>query len=186
MPATRHNGAQAKPWRPRLRAAAAVLASVLSLAACSRARIADAENNMTMRPSVTYLHLLRHTPFFTSLSTDQLQWVIDHSREWEVDAGAVLSRRGPQGPTDTDYWILLDGGWRVEHDGKSFPSGHADPGKWFNTRQTQDKPGALVATEHGYVMRIPEGEMQVMLDRGFAFDAHLEQGRAYYQKIFRQ
>lgn len=141
---------------------------------------------MTMRPSVTYLHLLRHTPFFTGLSTEQLQWVIDHSREWEVDAGAVLSRYGPQAPSDTDYWVLLDGGWRIEHDGKSFASEHAGPGKWFNTRETQGKPGSLIATEHGYVMRIPEGEMKLMLDRGFAFDAHLKQGHAYYRQIFRK
>ncbi|HEY0296675.1 MAG TPA: hypothetical protein VGC69_15200 [Bordetella sp.] len=182
MPATRHSGP--RPWRQRLRAVAVGLASVLALAGCGRERVPDAENNMTMHPSVTYLHLLRHTPFFTSLSTEQLQWVIDHSREWEVDAGAVLSKRGPQGPSDTDYWILLDGGWRVDHDGKSFPSGHADPGKWFNTREAQGKPCALVATEHGYVMRIPEGEMQAMLERQFAFDAHLEQGRAYYRQVF--
>lgn len=180
----RRHHRSATSCRQRLRGAALVLASVLLLAACSRERIADAENNMTMRPSVTYLYLLRHTPFFTSLSTEQLQWVIDHSREWEVDAGAVLSKRGPQGPSDTDYWILLDGGWRVEHDGKSFPSDHADPGKWFNTRETRGQSGTLVATEHGYVMRIPEGEMKVMLDRGFAFDAHLEQGHAYYGEVF--
>ena len=30
-----------------------------------------------MEPSVTYLHLLKHTPFFTSLTTAQLRWVIE-------------------------------------------------------------------------------------------------------------
>jgi len=174
----------ATSWLQCLCDVALMLASMLSLAACSREHITDVENNMTMRPSITYLHLLRHTPFFTSLSDQQLRWVIDHSREWEVDTGAVLSKSGPQGPSDTDYWILLDGGWRVEHDGKSFPSGHADSGKWFSTRETHGQSGSLVVTKRGYVMRIPEEEMRVMLNRGFAFEAHIEQGRTYYHKIF--
>lgn len=141
---------------------------------------------MTMRPSITYLHLLRHTPFFTSLSTGQLQWVIDHSREWEVDEGTVLSRHDAQGASDSDDWVLLDGQWQLQYDGKSFPSGHADAGKWFSTRESQGQSCTLVATEHGYVMRIPEGEMKVMLDRGFAFGTHLEQGQSHYQQIFRK
>jgi len=139
---------------------------------------------MAMRPSITYLHLLRHTPFFTALSTEQLQWVIDHSREWEVDAGTVLSIQDADGPSDHDDWILLDGGWQIERGGEFFPSGHADPGKWFSTREAQGNACALVANEHGYVMHIPANEMQRMLERGFAFDAHLEQGRAWYQEIF--
>lgn len=139
---------------------------------------------MTMRPSITYLHLLRHTPFFTSLSTEQLQWVIDHSNEWEADTGAVVAKHDAQGSSDTDYWVLLNGGWRVDAGGKSYPSGHADPGKWFNALESRGKSFALVTTEHSYVMRIPEVEMKTMLDRGFAFDAHLEQGRAFYQQMF--
>ena len=140
---------------------------------------------MTMRPSITYLHLLRHTPFFTALSTDQLQWVIDHSREWEVDAGTILSIQDEDGSSDQDDWILLDGGWQVEYAGATFPSGHADPGKWFSTREAQGRACALVATGHGYVMHIPEDEMRIMLERGFAFDRHLEQGHRHYQALFR-
>ena len=173
-------------WRQCLYRVVLVLASALSLTASGRERAADIENNLTMRPSVTYLHLLRHTPFFTALSTEQLQWVINHSHEWEVDAGAALSKNSPQGSSDNDYWVLLDGEWQLDYDGRSFPSGHASPGKWFHTREARDKQVVLIATEHSYVMRIADKDMQVMLDQGFAFDTHLEQGRTYYRDMFIQ
>lgn len=139
---------------------------------------------MAMRPSITHLHLLRYTPFFTALSTEQLQWVIDHSREWEVDAGTLLSIQDACGPSDRDDWVLLDGSWQIEHDGTRYTNGHADPGKWFSTREMRGQPCALVATEHSYVMHIPEQEMQGMLAQGFAFEAHLAEGHRYYQALF--
>ncbi|WP_411571660.1 hypothetical protein [Pectobacterium cacticida] len=43
-----------------------------------------------MKSSITYLHLLRYTQFFTQLDTGQLRWVIQHSREWEVQPGTFL------------------------------------------------------------------------------------------------
>ena len=71
--------------RPTLIACAALLP--LLVAACdARQQPPDAcltTRSTTMEPSVTYLHLLKHTPFFTNLTTAQLRWVIDHSREWE-------------------------------------------------------------------------------------------------------
>ncbi len=137
-----------------------------------------------MRPSVTYLHLLRHTPFFTALSTEQLRWTIDHSHEWEADAGAVIARCGPSGASDADHWILLDGGRRIDHEGRSFPGGNADPGKWFSTRAARGAACALVTTEHSYVMRITEADMGAMLDEGFAFRRHLDEGGAYYRAVF--
>lgn len=137
-----------------------------------------------MKPSTTYLHLLRHTPFFTALSTAQLRWVIGHSREWEADAGAVIAKCDETGASDTDFWILLDGGWRLEHDGLSFASGHAEPGKWFSIEIADGAPCSLVTTEHSYVMRISRAEMEAMLNKSFAFGLHLDSGRAYYRSIF--
>jgi hypothetical protein len=87
-----------------------------------------------MKPSTTYLHLLRHTPFFTSLTTVQLRWTIAHSREWEAQSGTVIVESATSQPTD-DIWILLDGGWQVEAGGRVYPAGHADPGKWFSAAQ---------------------------------------------------
>lgn len=137
-----------------------------------------------MKPSITYLHLLRHTPFFTSLSTGQLQWVIDHSQEWAAEPGAVIAKADQNATSATDYWILLDGGWRIEHDGSAFPSGHADPGKWFNASQALGANCALVTTESSYVMRITEADMDTMLEKGFAFGHHLYDGKKYYDSLF--
>ncbi|NWA04635.1 hypothetical protein [Pseudomonas gingeri] len=137
-----------------------------------------------MKPSITYLHLLRHTPFFTALSSDQLQWVIDHSQEWETENGSVIVRSDQANASAADYWILLDGGWQLEHAGHGFPSGHAAPGKWFNLREAQGSDCVLSTTEHSYVMRITEADMQVMLEKGFAFGHHLGSGHAYYGSIF--
>ena len=139
---------------------------------------------MGMRPSITHLHLLRHTPFFTALSTEQLQWVIDHSREWEVDSSTILSIQDADGASDRDDWILLDGGWQVERQGEAFASGHADPGKWFSTRAVSGQACILRTTEHGYVMQIPAADMRDMLERGFAFGTHLDQAQRYYQSLF--
>jgi hypothetical protein len=49
-----------------------------------------AQGIQTMKPSITYAYLLRQTPFFTGLDSTQLHWVIQHSREWEVQAGQVI------------------------------------------------------------------------------------------------
>ncbi|NWB86854.1 hypothetical protein [Pseudomonas gingeri] len=137
-----------------------------------------------MKPSITYLHLLRHTPFFTALSTEQLQWVIDHSQEWETEDATVVAKSDRTGTSATDYWILLDGEWRVDYHGRWFPSGHADPGKWFNIREAQGANCALITTERSYVMRITEADMNTMLEKGFAFGPHLYSGRAYYGPLF--
>jgi hypothetical protein len=59
-----------------------------------------------MRASTTYLYLLRKTPFFTALTTAQLRWVIEHSREWEALAGTTIEDCSE---SSADLWILLDG-----------------------------------------------------------------------------
>ncbi len=137
-----------------------------------------------MKPSITYLHLLRHTPFFTALSTDQLQWVIDHSREWQAQGGELITSCDDGKAMAKDDWVLLDGGWALEHDGRSFPSGHADPGKWFSADVAEGAACSLVATGNSYVMQIAAADMRDMLAKGFAFDAHLDSGRTYYRAIF--
>ncbi|PNQ90666.1 hypothetical protein CCU68_20660 [Pseudomonas gingeri NCPPB 3146 = LMG 5327] len=160
------------------------LFAAITLTACATPSKPDATQEISMKPSITYLHLLRHTPFFTALSSDQLQWVIDHSREWEAEEGSVIASSAQANAPAADYWILLDGGWRVEYAGHSFPSGHAAPGKWFNLREAQGADCVLSTTEHSYVMRITEADMQVMLEKGFAFGPHLGSGHAYYGSIF--
>ena len=161
---------------------AMALCAAAGISNCSAAREPEAAKNLTMTPSITYLHLLRNTPFFTALNTDQLRWVIDHSHEWSADAGAVISRCDHASSTDHDYWVLLDGGWQLSLNGKKVgaASGHADPGKWFNAQQVEGNACALVITEHSYVMRISAADMQTMLARGFAFRQHLASGEAYY------
>jgi hypothetical protein len=156
--------------------------ALLTLAAgCGQPSHAGDEGN-TMKASTTYLHLLRKTPFFTSLDTRQLRWTIEHSREWEAQAGTVVAHCAP-GQQDDDFWILLDGRWQVEHDGEAYPSGHADPGKWFSASAANGNC-RLVVTEHSYVMKITRTDMDDMLSRGFAFETHLRQGRAYYRTMF--
>ncbi|MBP3364603.1 MAG: hypothetical protein J6L74_12550, partial [Pseudomonas sp.] len=79
--------------RRRFRNAGLTVLTTMGFAACGDHRTPDAMQEMTMKPSITYLHLLRHTPFFTSLTTEQLRWVIDHSNEWETEAGAVIAKK---------------------------------------------------------------------------------------------
>ncbi len=155
----------------------------LLLATCMRfGNIAS--RNTTMKPSITYLRLLRHTPFFTALDTAQLRWAIDHSREWEAQNGSIVAECDNDATTRDDaYWILLDGHWEIEHNGHTHASGHADPGKWFSTTEATT-PCRLVTTEHSYVMRIARADMDEMLKRGFDFRAHLQAGHAYYGEIF--
>lgn len=157
------------------------VAVVLALAACAASALKQRAPKLPMKASITYLHLLRHTPFFTELDTDQLRWVIRHSREWEVQPGtlvvsdALASERA-------GYWILLDGGWTLDYRGQTHASGHADPGKWFEAGQLPG-PYRLWAHEHSYVMQITAADMQAMLARGFPFQRHLEQGRDFYRSI---
>jgi hypothetical protein len=158
------------------------LALLVLAAACGQRGQAEQESR-AMKASTTYLYLLRKTPFFTSLSTEQLRWTIGHSREWEAEAGTVVTQNpDPSG----DVWILLDGAWQLEYAGRRYPSGHADPGKWFSAGLANEAHGAwrLVATEHSYVMKINRAEFDAMLRRGFAFEVHLDSGHRYYAAIF--
>lgn len=144
---------------------------------------AAATQGKPMKASITYLHLLRKTPFFTSLSTPQLRATISHSREWEAEAGTVIAQCQDDSAASEDVWILLDGGWQLEYDGHRYPAGHADAGKWFSARQAT-RACRLVATEHSYVMRITRADFDDMLAQGFAFDKHLDEGYRYYRGIF--
>jgi hypothetical protein len=161
------------------------LALLVLAAACSQQGGATQDNNPTMKASTTYLYLLRKTPFFTSLDTPQLRWVIAHSHEWEAQPGTVISPGATEQGED-DFWILLDGRWQVEHDGHAWPAGHADAGKWFSAAEAANATGAtrLIATEHSYVMKITRADMDDMLSRGFGFGTHLQQGHTYYQTMF--
>ena len=160
------------------------LALLVLAAGCGQPRHAGDEDN-TMKASTTYSYLLRKTPFFTSLDKQQLRWTIEHSREWEAQAGTVVAHcvQGQQEDHYGDFWILLDGRWQVEHDGEVYPSGHADPGKWFSASATHGDC-RLVVTEHSYVMKITRADMDEMLFQGFPFETHLQQGRAYYRTMY--
>lgn len=135
-----------------------------------------------MKASITYLHLLAKTPFFTKLTSPQLQWVIDHSKEWEVRKGTQIA--SSDGDPE-DFWILLDGGWQLDSGGKLYPAGHADPGKWYGADAVHAAGVAsrLTATEHGYVMVIRYEAFNEMLRQGFNFDLHLRQGEQYYAQL---
>ncbi|RDK07221.1 hypothetical protein [Cupriavidus lacunae] len=166
-------------------ASAALLPALISACDAQPTRRDDAAatQRKPMKASITYLHLLRKTPFFTSLSTPQLRLTISHSREWEAEAGTVIAQCQDDSVTSPDIWILLDGGWRLEHDGHSYPAGHADAGKWFSARQVTGGC-RLVTTEHSYVMLITRADFDDMLAQGFAFDKHLAEGYRYYREIF--
>lgn len=137
-----------------------------------------------MSASVTYLHLLAKTPFFTALSRDQLQWVIDHSREWSVVPGTevVSSARGGD-----SFWVLLDGDWQVEHAGRSVKAGHADPAKWYGGREMAalaiGETRLVGATAKSYVMQIQQSDLDEMIQRGFAFGPHLQSGLDFYRSL---
>jgi hypothetical protein len=135
-----------------------------------------------MRPSITYAYLLRQTPFFTSLDSTQLHWVIQHSREWEVQTGQVIVSSQHSGDS-TGYWLLLDGSWGLEYRGRIHASGHADNGKWFNQDQLGQQAFKLVANDHGYVMHISNQDMDDMLAKGFDFQRHLDAGKTFYREL---
>jgi hypothetical protein len=159
-----------------------LLAAAVPLSSCAQKSLVPPPGP-GMSPSVTYLHLLAKTPFFTALSPEQLQWVIDHSREWSVVPGAEIasSVRGVD-----SFWVLLDGGWKVEHGGCGVKAGHADPAKWYGGRDMSALDigeTRLVATAKSYVMQIQQADLDKMIQRGFSFDPHLQAGMAFYRSL---
>lgn len=158
---------------------AALAATAFAASAAVGLSFHNAKAAPAMKQSTTYLHLLRKTPFFTQLDRNQLKWVIAHSTEWEAQPGTEISNRLDAAD---HVWVLLDGGWQVEQGGKAYAAGHADPAKWYGGASAAMLPAdsRLVATAHSYVMRIRRGDLDEMLKRGFAFDAHLRQGAAFY------
>ena len=170
------------PHPNRRTATLLVAAACVPLVACAqKATVPPPGPDMT--PSVTYLHLLAKTPFYTALTNEQLQWVIDHSREWVVVPGAEIAsnKRG----TDS-IWVLLDGGWQVEHAGRTLPAGHADPAKWFGGRDMLAlgmRDVRVVATKRSYVMQIEQAELDEMLRKGIPFRPHLDMGLAFYRGL---
>lgn len=170
--------------RLRLRAVLVWVAAPLVLAACAVLSFGTHRNkDMAMIPQTTYLHLLKNTPFFTALTRQQLRWVIDHSHEWEVKAGTVIASSTNGESAVDDLWILLDGRWRVEIDGKQYAAGNTDEGKWFSSPESA-RTYQLISIEKSYVMKISRADMDDMLKNGFDFGTHLRDGRRYYQTVF--
>lgn len=169
--------------RSLLLSAASLLAGG-ALSACARAQAVPAPGP-GMRASVTYLHLLAKVPMFRGMTNEQLQWVIDHSREWAVEPGAEVasSTRGAD-----RFWTLLDGGWRVEQGSRVVAAGHADPAKWFGGRDWQAlslAPTRVVATARSYVIEIDQAQLDGMLRRGLPLQSHLQSGLAFYGTLAR-
>jgi len=161
-----------------LRSLAAVAAVAAAVAFC----LSACAEEKGMKQSVTYLHLLRHTPFFTALSKEQLQYVIAHSTEWEARAGQEISN----GAEASDFmWVLLDGGWQVEQADRVAVSGHDSPGKWYGGVLTSMPPqgSRLVANRHSYVLSIARRDLEQMLSMGFTFGRHLQQGARFYAAL---
>jgi hypothetical protein len=152
-----------------------LVAAVFAMAVCG----CSTPQEPHMKKSVTYLYLLKKTPFFTRLDTPQLQWVIAHSSEWEVQAGMEVSNRLD---ANDNIWILLDGGWQVEQGGQVLKAGHADAAKWYGGQHVALPPpdSRLIANQHSYVMRIARADFEEMLQRRFDFTVHLQQGQAFY------
>lgn len=164
------------------RRALLLLAGAGALSACAQKPSVPAPGP-GMSASVTYMNLLAKTPFFTALSREQLQWVIDHSREWSVVPGAEIASNSRGADS---FWVLLDGGWQVEYAGQSFKAGHADPAKWYGGRDMSVLAigeTRLVATAKSYVMQIQQSDLDDMVRRGFAFGPHLEAGTAFYRSL---
>lgn len=87
------------------------------------------------------------------------------------------------------FWVLLDGGWQVEHAGRSIKAGHADPAKWYGGRDMSVLAigdTRLVATAKNYVMQIQQVDLDEMRRLGFAFGPHLEAGMAFYRSLRKQ
>ncbi len=173
----------ADPHRRRLAIGLGLTIGLGRLAGCAQPTATPPGPGMT--PSVTYLHLLAKVPFFAALSREQLQWVIDHSREWAVAPGAEIASSSRGGDS---LWVLLDGSWRVEQGDRSITAGHADPAKWYGGRDMLALGGStrLVATARSYVMQIAQAELDEMLRRGFAIGPQLDSGLAFYRGWIRR
>jgi hypothetical protein len=157
----------------------------LPLVAAASPKIAAlASQEGGMKPSITYLHLLAKTPFFTRLNRKQLQWVIDHSKEWEAAKGNLIAR------SDSDpgsFWVLLDGGWQIETGSRKYRAGHADPGNWYgaDTVRAAALASRLVASADSYVLEIRLEDFNEMIRQGFDFDQHLRRGVQFYSEILK-
>lgn len=158
------------------------LISVCMLASGCTSKEPDAANKLTMTPATTYLYLLQDTPFFSDLSDKQLSFVIQHSKEYETEKGAVISQCDAQ-QHQTDYWILLDGRWALQYQGRDFPNGNTGPGKWYSPLFGPKENCQLIMLEHGYVMKLSEIFINEMLNQGFNFKSNLDSGKAHYQRL---
>lgn len=159
-----------------------ILGAIGAVVNAAAGRVAAPEAQCQMKQSVTYVHLLRKTPFFTRLDRAQLKWVVRHSTEWEVAAGTTISDRASAG----DFvWVLLDGGWQIEQAGNIYRAGHADPAKWYGAPAAMllSSDSRLVVGQHSYVMRIRRADFEEMTSKNFDFTRHLDEGRAFYQRI---
>lgn len=162
---------------------------MLSLNLGCSSKVLDAQGALTMRPTITYFQLLRHSPFFKDLTGKQLTFVIDNSNEWAVDEGGAISLCDGEGLEKDVYWILLDGQWAVTYSRASYASTNNDSGKWFQTSTLKNAglPSQmsckLIMEKSGYVMKITKETMTYMRDNNFNITSHLQIGQQYYEAM---
>jgi len=149
---------------------------LLSLAGCHTSYDEDAAGKLSMKAVATYIFLLRNAPFFSRLSTSQLRWVVQHSKEWKVSKGSVIEVCVPATVPVTYYWILLDGEWALEQDGAVALAKPSDPRNWFTRSVHNGGSCRLTMVGPGYVMKITRADMQMMLTNGFHFNSPLPDG----------
>lgn len=137
---------------------------------------------MLLRSCLIGVDDLRQVPFFAELNDQQLQWVVNHSRQWQTPRGAVLESRVTGVPVSSDVWVLLNGGWQVDTQADSHPSGNESPGKWYSSAQTHGD-NRLVTSRQSNVMRIRATDMEKMLAQNFPFSKHFIAGRTWYLHI---
>jgi hypothetical protein len=137
-----------------------------------------------MKPSITYLHLLAKTPFFIKLTRAQLKWVIDHSKEWDVTQGTLITSSDGD---PNSIWVLLDGGWQIETGSTKYAIGHGDPGNWYGGPAVHAASAAsrLVASEPSYVMEMRMADFDDMVKRGFDFNQDLRMGVQFYLDVLK-
>jgi signal-transduction protein with cAMP-binding, CBS, and nucleotidyltransferase domain len=135
-----------------------------------------------MRRTATYASLLAKTHFFKNLTREQLDWVVEHSKEWYARKGREItsSAKGPD-----NFWILLDGAWKVEHEDVHYHSGPYGPGNWFGGEWMPAFQGSarVVTTELSYVLAISLEDLREMAKQGFDFQEQQRAGTEYYEEI---
>ena len=123
---------------------------------------------------------LRSLSLFESLTDEQLAELVEASEEVAVQSGVELFRQGDHADC---WWVLLDGVIDLQR-----YSGREEtvvakmdvPGRWAGGFRAWDEQGVYLATGRvavpSRVLRVPAGELRLLMDRWFPFGGHFIQG----------